>query len=226
LPAIRWFTGRELGVGYELAAAVGLLLAAWFSRLHTGGYANVLMPAYAACALVGGLAFARMRRLGAVPALIAVVIVLVQLAQLLTIPDRAIPHRSTRSAGAELIARLRAIPGPVLVLSHPWYGTIAGKGSFAQSDAIIEVLRSGDPRGSAYLRRELRDALNHYRIRAVVLDHRPPSWLAPQLAREFVLASAPITSTVLRPPGDLRSGPTYLYLRRSSVTQAAGTERS
>ncbi len=28
----------RLGVGYELAAAVGLLLAAWFSRLHTGGY--------------------------------------------------------------------------------------------------------------------------------------------------------------------------------------------
>jgi hypothetical protein len=214
LPSGRPFTGGELGVGYELAAAAGLLLAAWFSRLHTGGYANVLMPAYAACALLGGLAFARIRRLGAIAAVLAVAVVLVQLGQLLTMPDHALPHRSARPAGQQLIERLRALPGPVLVLSHPWYGTIAGKGSFAQSDAIIEVLRSDDARGATYLRRALRNALDRYRIRAVVLDHAPPSWLAPQLAREFDLQPQPITSTVLRAPADLRSGPTYLYLRR------------
>ena len=206
--------GRELGVGYELAAAAGLLLASWFSRLHTGGYLNVLVPAYAGCALIGGLAFARMRRFGALPAVLAVVLVLVQFAQLLTLPDHALPHRSVRTAGAELIARLRSLPGPVLVLAHPWYATLADKGSFAQSDAIFEVLRSNDARGSTYLRRELAHSLDRYRIQAVVLDHPPPPWLAPQLHREFVLESEQITATVLRPPSDLRSGPTFLYLRR------------
>jgi hypothetical protein len=216
LARVRLFAGGELGVGYELAAAAGLLLAAWFSRLHTGGYVNVLMPAYAACALLGGIAFARMRRLGAIATVLAVAIVLIQLGQLLTMPDHAIPNRSTRSAGEELIERLQALPGSVLVLSHPWYGTIAGKGSFAQSDAIIEVLRSADARGALYLRRELRNALDRYGIRAVVLDHAPPSWLSPQLAREFDLQPRPITSTVLRSPADLRSGPTYLYLHKAS----------
>jgi hypothetical protein len=215
LPRIRRLADGELGVGYELGAAAGLVLAAWFSRLHTGGYINVLMPAYAACGLIGGLAFARVRRLGPLPALAAVAIVLVQLGLLVTLPDHGTPYRSVRSAGAQLMTRLRALPGPVLVLSHPWYGTLAGKGSFAQSDAIVEVLRSADDRGSTYLQRDLRDALDHYRIQAVVLDHAPPSWLASQLAREFVLEPQPITSTPLRPPADLRSWPTYLYLRKS-----------
>ncbi|HEX3802513.1 MAG TPA: glycosyltransferase family 39 protein [Solirubrobacteraceae bacterium] len=215
LPAIlRRLQARQLGVGYELAAAAGLLLAAWFSRLHTGGFVNTLMPAYAACGLIGGLAFARLRRLGPVPAILATVLVLVQLAVLVTLPNDAIPHKSARAAGTELMARLRMLPGPVLVLAHPWYGTLAGKGSFAQSDAIFEVLRSDDARGSAYLRRELRHALDEYRIQVVVLDHPPPPYLATQLAHEFILQSRQITATILRPPSDLRSGPTFLYVRK------------
>jgi hypothetical protein len=215
LPAIlRLFAGRERGAGYVLAGCAGLLLAAWFSRLHSGGYRNVLIPAYAACGVIGGLAFARLRRLGPLPAIVAVVLVLVQFSQLLMITSHATPHRSARVAGAALIARLRTLPGPVLVLAHPWYGTLAGKGSFAQSDAIFEVLRSDDARGSVYLRRQLRGALDRYRIRAVVLDHPSPGWLAPQLARDFVLQARPVTPTVLRPPSDLRSGPTFLWIRK------------
>jgi hypothetical protein len=220
LPAIlRLSAGRELGAGYVIVGCAGLLLAAWFSRLHTGGYLNVLMPAYAACGLVGGLAFAELRRLGPLPAVVAVALVLVQLGQLLTIPNHAIPHKSARAAGAALITRLRALPGPVLVLAHPWYGTMANAGTFAQSDAIFEVLRSGDSRGSAYLRHTLRGSLDRYGIQAVVLDHPPPSWLETQLKREFVLQPGKITPTVLRPPSDLHSGPTFLWLRKVAASR-------
>jgi hypothetical protein len=215
LPAIRPTVGGRIGIGYELAAAVGMLLAAWFSRLHTGGYVNVLMPAYAACALGGGLAFAAMRRLGPLPALAAVALVLAQLAVLLQMPDHALPARVQRTAGTELIARLRSLPGPVLVLAHPWYGTLAGKGSFAQTDAITEVLRSHGARGASVLRSVLRDSLNRYRVQAVILDKAPPSWLAPQLAHNFALQPGAVTHQLLRPPGDLRSAPTLLYLRKS-----------
>jgi hypothetical protein len=214
LPAMRLRLRGRVGVGYELSAAVGLLLAAWFSRLHTGGYLNVLMPAYAACALLAGLAFARLRRLGAMPALAASAVVLVQLAQLLSMPNHGLPARVQRTAGAELISRLRSLSGPVLVLAHPWYGTVAGKGSFAQADAIAEVLRSNAPRGAADLQRALRDSLNRYHVQAVVLDKPPPSWLSPQLEGNFVLEPGTITPQLLRPPVDLRGAPTYLYIRR------------
>jgi hypothetical protein len=217
---------RALGIEYELAAAVGLLLAAWFSRLHTGGYVNVLIPAYAGCALLVGVGFARLRRLGWLTALVAVVLVLAQFAQLLQMPNQALPAKVQRRAGAELIARLRSLPGPVLVLSHPWYGTLAGKGSFAQADALTEVLRSEAPHGSVDLSRALRGSLDRYGIQAVVLDKPPPSWLAPQLAREFVLQPMPITTLPLRPPGDLRGAPTYLYLRRSAAATGVRSGRA
>jgi hypothetical protein len=211
-----WAAG-ELGIGYEVAAATGLLLAAWFSRLHTGGYLNVLLPAYAACALLGGVALARARRLGPWPALVAVVLVLLQFGQLLAHSDHAVPRSAERTAGAALITRLRALPGPVLVLAHPWYGTLAGQGSFAQADAITEVLRSDAAHGASDLRRALRGALNRYGIRAVVLDKPPPSWLAPQLARDFTLEAGAFAGAQPRPPADLRGTPVLLYLRRSSA---------
>jgi len=211
-----WRVGAgRLGVGYELAAVAGLLLAAWFSRLHSGSAPNVLVPAYAACALLATLTFSRLRRLGALPALAASAVVLAQVAMLLSMPNRAVPTRTERAAGAELISRLRALPGPVLVLGHPWYGTLAGKGSFAQVDAITEVLRSDAPRGADVLRRTLGDSLNHYHVRAVVLDELPTGWIAGQLARNFVLQPGTITRQLLRPPAGRRSAPTYLYLRRS-----------
>lgn len=210
--------GGPLGVGYELSAALGLLLAAWFSRLHTGGYVNVLVPAYAAAALLGGVAFARLRRLGPLPALAAATVVLVQLTQLLALPDHARPTAVERTAGAELITTLRSLPGPVLVLAHPWYGTLAGQGSFAQADAITEVLRSDAPRGAADLRRALRGSLNRYRIRAVVLDKPPPTWLAAQLKRDFTLEPGPLAGRLLlRPPADLRGAPMLLYVRRAGT---------
>jgi hypothetical protein len=213
--ALPWSSG-ELGIGYELASAAGLLMAAWFSRLHTGGYLNVLLPAYAACALLGGVAFARARRLGPLPALAAVVLVILQFGQLLVHPDHAVPRAAERTAGAELIMRLRELPGPVLVLAHPWYGTLAGKGSFAQADAITEVLRSDSSRGVTDLRRALRGALDRYGIRAVVLDKGPPSWLAPQLARHFVLEPGAFVGAQPRPPADLRGTPVRLYVRRAT----------
>jgi hypothetical protein len=217
--SLRWRrgsrSGGRLGIGYELAAAAGMLVATWFSRLHTGGYLNVLLPAYAACALLGGIAFARTRRLGALPALVAVALVLLQLGQLLAVPERAVPTRADRVAGAALIARLRTLPGPVLVLAHPWYGTLAGKGSFAQADALTEVLRSDSAPGATDLSRALRGSLNRYDIRAVVLDKGPPSWLESQLAKDFVLESYRFAGAQPRPPADLRGAPVRLYVRRS-----------
>jgi hypothetical protein len=134
-------------------------------------------------------------------------------------PNDALPAKIQRTAGAELIARLRSLPGPVLILNHPWYGTVAGQGSFAQADAITEVLRSQAAHGAANLNRALRGSLDRYGINAVVLDKSPPSWLAPQLAREFVLQPSPFTPLLLRPPGDLRGAPIYLYLRRQPITR-------
>lgn len=210
---------------YDLAAVAGLLATAWLSRLHSGGYLNVLAPAYAACAGVGGWAFAALRRRGWLAALAATTLVAVQTIGLVHDPGhasvhgasdlQALPTRADRTGGRQLIGALRQLPGPILVLRHPWYATEVGKGSFAQSDGIAEVLRSTAPRGAADLRRALAGALNRDHIATVVLDTAPPAWIAPQLARDFRLLPQSITPVALRPPSDINSAPTYLYVRRN-----------
>jgi hypothetical protein len=207
---------RSPAVYYGLAGA-GLVGAAWVSRLHTGGYANVLIPAYAALALGAGLACGECLRAGrervGIP--VAVAAVVTQVGLLAYSPASQIPTRTDRTAGVELIARLRALRGPVVVLRHPWYATLAGKGSFAQEEAINDVLRSDDPRGARGLGASLRRALDADNVQAVVLDGTYDAHLLePELSREFRLSSEPVTPSRLYPLTDARTAPTLLYVRR------------
>jgi hypothetical protein len=199
---------------YYLVAAAGLIGSAWVSRLHTGGYANVLMPAYAGLALLAGLTYAALlnRHPRARPLLAAAVVV--QLGLLIYPVGAQIPTAADRSAGAQLIARLRALPGPVIVLRHPWYATVAGKGTFAQAEAIGDVLRSASSRGARPLRASLAYALGADNVQAVVLDGTfDAHFFGAELTRYFRLQPAPITASRLYPLTDVRTSPTLLYLR-------------
>lgn len=215
-----WRARRRIGlrspVLYHLAAASGLIASAWMSRLHTGGYANVLMPAYAAMALLAGLAFGSLSRgpRARITGTAAGIMLVVQVVLLAYPLGAQIPTAADRAAGAALIARLRSLPEPVVVLRHPWYATLAGKGtSAAQEEAIHDVLRSGAPRGAAALRASLSRALDADGVRAVVLDYAGDgTLLGPEFKHEFRLQPAPITPP-LYPLTDLQTAPRLVYVR-------------
>jgi hypothetical protein len=201
---------------YYACAAAGLIGSAWVSRLHSGGYANVLMPAYAAIALLAGLAYGTLvrGRHGAITRSVLGVALLVQLGVLAYPIGAQIPTAADRAAGTELIASLRALRGRVIVLRHPWYATLAGKTASAQEEAIADVLRSSDTRGSRALRASLHRALDAEDIQAVVLDYPSDALLfGTELTRDFRLQRRPITKSPLYPLTDLRTAPTLLYLR-------------
>jgi hypothetical protein len=214
---------------YYAAAAAGLIVSAWISRLHTGGYANVLMPAYAAIALLAGLTYAALidGRHGRVALPLLGVTLGVQLGLLVYPISAQIPTAADRAAGAQLIARLRALPGPVIVIRHPWYTTLAGKGTFAQAEAIDDVLRSASTRGARALRASLRDALDNDNVQAVVLDG---PWdarlLEPELTRDFRLQTKSITTSRLYPLTDVRTAPTLLYLRARRARRTRPEEKT
>ncbi|HWF73640.1 MAG TPA: glycosyltransferase family 39 protein [Solirubrobacteraceae bacterium] len=210
-------TNRRAAV-YYLIAAAGLLGSAWASRVHTGGYLNVLMPAYAALALLAGLTYGALnetkRKTIAAPATAAAV--LVQLALLIYPINAQLPTAADRTAGAQLIARLRNLPGRVIVLRHPWYATEAGKGTFAQEEALGDVLRSTDAKGARPLSASLKHALRTDHVQAVVLDGTfDAHFLEPELSRDFRLVPEPITPRRLYPLTDVRTSPTLLYLRKN-----------
>jgi len=106
------------------------------------------------------------------------------------------------------------LPAPVLVIRHPLYGTITGKGSFAHTEGITDILRSRAPRGARALRASLASGLDRYHVDAVVLDGSYDApLLGPELQHEFRLVSSQVTHVPLHPPTDTQSAPTLVYVR-------------
>ena len=175
------------------------------------------MPAYAAIALLAGLTCGATRATaasaGSASPLLGATLLL-QLGLLAYPLGAQIPTAADRVAGAQLLARLRGLPGPVIVFRHPWYATHAGKGTFAQEEAVGDVLRSGATRGRRALRASLHRALDADNVQAVVLDGPwDVHFFGTELTREFRLQPEPITPSRLYPLTDVRTAPTLLYLR-------------
>ena len=201
--------------GYWPLAAAGLLAAAWVSRLHTGGYLNVLIPAHAAVALTAGLACARLRRHGPATSALAAGLVILQVAVLWHDPAAQLPTAAERRAGAALTALVHRLPAPILVLRHPWYAQAAGRGTFAQAEAISDVLRSAAPRGRRALRADLGRALLRDGVRSVVLDGSFDAHvLGAGFARRFRLVAAIPAGDRPYPLTDTHTAPAFVYTRR------------
>jgi len=156
----------------EGAAVLGSLFESWFSRLHIFGAANVLMPAYACLAWQAGVVLDCMRRPEAPPAGRRFFgwACLAQLALLWFAAWKEVPTAADRAAGAALVARLAAIPGPVLISCHPHLARLAGKAAYAHQMALVDVMR-GQPREVAdALRTDIRRRLETREFAAVVVD--------------------------------------------------------
>jgi len=132
---------------FWIVVGVGLVGASWLSLIHAGGSSDVLMPAYAAVSIFAGLGYDALIRSDAkyqavLGAILAVVIV-VQVVHLDRGSLHEIPSEASEAAGHRFIALVSSLPGQVIVADHPWYDTMAGKPSWAQSEAVHDVLRSG-----------------------------------------------------------------------------------
>jgi len=223
----RWTSGRGGKLrpdlpGLDLVVVLGLLGASWVGRVHSGGSDDVLIPAAAGVALLVGHACAAVRRSPPRWRLLATALLagplVVQLVQLRYPLSAQIPTAADRRAGDQLVATLRRLPGQVVVLDHPWYAAIAGKGTSAQGEAINEVLRSSDDRGRTALVGDLPGAIASPEIGAVVLDSpEDERGFADALGRAFVAAPAPLLSgRAFYPVTDLGLRPTELFVRRTA----------
>jgi hypothetical protein len=173
----------------ERAAVLGSLLESWFSRLHVYGAANVLMPAYACLAWQTGvvLGWTRQPARPSATRRFAGWACLVQLALLWFPPWKQVPTAADRAAGAALVARLAAVPGPVLIPCHPHLARLAGKATYAQQMALVDVMR-GQPRALADgLTTEIQRRLRAREFAAVVVDV-DQDWLPVDLDGSYVRA--------------------------------------
>jgi 4-amino-4-deoxy-L-arabinose transferase-like glycosyltransferase len=171
-------TRRIPQLGFYGALALGLLANSWASRMHVGGWDNVLIPGFTAVVLLAGLAVDPIvgwcrgndrptrRTLEAV----LYVALLGQFAVLAYNPFHQVPTENDRKAGAILVDLVRRQEGEVLVAMHGFLSGPAGKGTHAHWGAIWDVLRGSDRELAARLRRDIQDALESRRFGSIILD--------------------------------------------------------
>ncbi len=222
--------GLRTRAGFWAATMAGLIGAGWIGRLHSGGFNDVLMPAYAAVALSVAGAVALLRRYPQVATrvVISAAIALALAAQLLHIGyrvDRQTPTQADGHAGTHLIALIRRLPGQVLVFDHPYYGAMAGKGTVADEEAANDIERSGPSEARRLLVRSMRHALLAPGVGAVILDNTGDERnLTSELEVGYhLLPERAISGTAFFPVTDLQQRPWLVFVRNGT---AAAPERS
>jgi 4-amino-4-deoxy-L-arabinose transferase-like glycosyltransferase len=154
-----------------LAAAGGLVAASFVSRLHSASSENVLIPVMAAVALTVGLLLSRLAEHPPRRQVVVAALCLAQFGLLAYQPAQQLPPASQTATARQLQAVLRALPGDVVVVSHPWDVTLAGKGDHAHAGAIADVVRSHDAEPRAAVEASIADAVRAQRFSVLAFDN-------------------------------------------------------
>jgi 4-amino-4-deoxy-L-arabinose transferase-like glycosyltransferase len=178
-------SGDRRRMAFYLAAGAAMVGGSYVSRLNVGGFANVLLWAYAWVAIMAGLGFAAASRwiLTQPPerrgrlVLVLAVLGLLQFRLLAYRPLDHIPTAADAAAGQALVQRVAQIPGAVWVPYHPVIATMAGKPEQAHGMALIELLLGHGPVANGVRQHAAQAFRDHY-FSAIILDG---GWFPPEL---------------------------------------------
>lgn len=167
--------GRFDESGWFLACGTaGMLGSAWISRTHVGSWDNVLLPAFAWLALLGGRAAAATLPWRSGRGAVLGILFLLQFLRLAYDPRGQIPTAADTAFGDDLVARIAAIPGDVWVPDHGHLALRAGKRPYGNRMPLEDVVRAGIQPVKADLLDSLSDVLRERRLAALLLD--TPDW--------------------------------------------------
>lgn len=208
------------GFSFYALGSVGMICYTGFIRAHRGANTNSLIPAYAWIAVLFGVALARLyRRMesGGIPwaQVLLLLAAGVQIIQLRYHFDDWVPAQNMVAMRNHMEARLRSIPGDVLVLGHPEDAWMAGKTEYAGSESIGAVIDAKKQQAGDRLIEDYAALIHSRKLSAVVLDYpaegRPPNvrmWMPRDFIRYYPVR-------VTDAGGDAReftSEPKYIYL--------------
>jgi hypothetical protein len=213
--------GRQRAEMFWPAVFVGMTGAAYRSRLQSGAFDNVLMPAYAITAILFGLIVGRaiqsMGQRSATRNSLAEAAVytacIIQMALLGYNPRALVPRMADRAAREQLLEAISAVSGDVFVPSHGYVTTAAGKSPHAHLMALFDIAKVGDEQ-SAKLAEQLRTAIRQTAFDAIVLDDRTTYFFMREIEASYVLQSRVFSDpNVLYPlTGGVVGRPDYFYV--------------
>lgn len=193
-----------------------LLLASYFSRIHSGGYRNVLMPAYAGIAVYFGIGFAlALRAIGGNSKFKALLVLAaaLQFGGLVYSPGQLIPSTSDRRCGEKLLRLVSNFEGEVYLPGHPWYLESLNKPSQAHEMAVKDLFRASDSgRWKSALKRDMARAIAEKRYEAFIVDIEDFVLRVPGFEAHYKLAASDLSGNAFRPVAGSDRRPTYLYV--------------
>lgn len=213
--------------------AMGMGAASWSSRLHDGGYSNVLMLAHAALAVLAVLGLAALERLAQVSKgwwaqavrVGAAALLLIQFGGLYYRPQRSLPSERDRQVGEALVERIRHLPGDVFLPAHGYLAELAGKPGFAHRMAMADILKAKNLPQGRLLEKDLERALVEQRFGAIILENTHQMLLRRKHFTVYYQASSSLIadSDSFWPVTGMRSRPTALWLKKPAPIREPGS---
>lgn len=155
------------------AALAGTIVGSWMGRLHSGGFENVVIPAYATLSLAFAVGLTRLVRTSARPLItgaLAASLLLVQFRLLHYDARPLVPTVDDVRAGFVLIDELRGVEGDVWLFDHGYLPSLAGRPVQAPSAALWDILRADTGVVGERLRHEIDLALESGRFHVIIID--------------------------------------------------------
>lgn len=203
---------------FRLCSGVGMIGAAWMSRLHSGGWDNVLMPAYAWLALAAGWGLGELRFPEHPRAALIGAALIAQLAWLRYDPFAQIPKAADAKAGEMIAARIAAYPGEVYLPDHGYLAARAGKRQRAHRMAFQDILRGRGATPAARAETALDSLLRQRFFSALILDTpdlESAGIFPADASASYVLTdSLPLPGRLFMTVTGVKSRPAYIFTPR------------
>lgn len=210
-----WRASDRISSVFYAMFLAGCVAAAWLSRLHTGGYDNVLMPiamglSISAIIIVRAIR-GRSDRVNFAGHVVIPFALAAQLALFWYNPAAQVPDRAARQAGEVIVESIRRYSGEVYMPYHGFIPTLAGKRSYAHHQAQGDIQRADSAMGTE-MALQLQRALIERKFGLIILD-------APIRGRSFeanyVLdENMPAEVMSFVPVTGLRTRPRFWYVPR------------
>ena len=125
---------------------LGLAIAggSYLSRVHEGGYPNVVLPTYLFIAVLAAIALGTAFEARRALPLVVPLAFVVQFALLAYNPGDYIPSDAEEARSDRAVAVIGALEGDVYVPSYPIYARRAGRPTYVHTAAALDILRADD----------------------------------------------------------------------------------
>jgi hypothetical protein len=139
-----WRAGERERLLFYVPLGLAIAGGSYLSRVHEGGYPNVVLPTYLFIAVLAAIAVGTSFEPRRALAVVVPLALVVQFGLLAYDPGKYVPSDADEARSDRAVAAIRTLGGEVYVPSYPVYARKAGTPTYVHTAAAIDVLRADD----------------------------------------------------------------------------------